>query len=185
MIIFKFNYFQGFEIWPDGSGIGYANAAFLETLRLARPGTADRKNHVAVSLYKARRTHGGQASLYRRISKVGALPFTDVKFMLQKYEDMNDPNVRFYMTDKGVMTEREKTMMHNKFVAVADTSAIGMTSVSSGVVMAVSAEILVSAMSRHRHGIAKLLHVTATSLPSYFTSLPCHCHVTVTQPPRH
>ena len=115
------NYFQGFEIWPDGSGIGYANAAFLETLRLARPGTADRKNHVAVSLYKARRTHGGQASLYRRISKVGALPFTDVKFMLQKYEDLVDPNVRFYMTNKGVMTEREKTMMHNKFVLVSDT----------------------------------------------------------------
>ena len=115
------NYFQGYEIWPDGDGIGYANAAFLETLRSARPGTADRKNPIAITLYKARETHGGQVSLYRHISEAGALPFTDVKFMLQKYEDMNDPNVRFYMTDKGVMTEREKTMMHNKFVAVADT----------------------------------------------------------------
>ncbi len=115
------NYFQGYEIWPDGAGIGYANAAFLETLRSARPGTADRKNPIAISLYKARETHGGQASLYRHISEAGALPFTDVKFMLQKYEDLNDPNVRFYKTDEGVMTEREKTMMHNKFVLVADT----------------------------------------------------------------
>ena len=41
--------------------------------------------------------------------------------MLQKYEDLKDPNVRFYKTGKGVMTEREKTMMHNKFVLVADT----------------------------------------------------------------
>ena len=115
------NYFQGYEIWPNGAGLGYANAAFLETLRSARAGTADRMNPIAISLYKARETHGGQASLYRHISEAGALPFTDVKFMLQKYEDLNDPNVRFYKTDKGVMTEREKTMMHNKFVLVADT----------------------------------------------------------------
>lgn len=115
------NYFQGYEIWPDGAGIGYANAAFLETLRSARPGTAERKNPVAISIYKARETHGGQASLYRHISEAGALPFTDVKFMLQKYEDLNDRNVRFYKTHKGVMTERKKSMMHNKFVLVADT----------------------------------------------------------------
>ena len=115
------NYFQGYEIWANGDGIGYANAAFLETLRSARPGRADLKNPIAISLYKARETHHGQASLYKHISAAGALPYTDVKFMLQKYEDLNDPNVRFYKTDAGVMTERKKSMMHNKFVLVGDT----------------------------------------------------------------
>lgn len=115
------NYFQGYEIWPGDAGIGYANAAFLETLAMAQPGTREDKNFVSVSLYKGRYTHDGLAGLYEHISAAAGLPFTDAKFMLQKYEDLNDPNLRYYRTDHGVMTEREKTMMHNKFVLVKKT----------------------------------------------------------------
>src|SRR5690606_32055237 len=47
-------YFQGYEIWPNGEGIGQANAAFLETLRAVRPGRKEAVNPVSVAIYKAR-----------------------------------------------------------------------------------------------------------------------------------
>jgi hypothetical protein len=116
------SYFQGYEIWPDEEGIGYANAAFLETLAMAKPGRRQDKNWVSVSLYKGRYTHAGLRGLYDHISRTSELPFTRVKFMLQKYEDLHQPKLRYYRTDQGIMTQREKTMMHNKFVLVKKTA---------------------------------------------------------------